>query len=558
MRIDKAKNFPIGIWLINNGIITQEQLDIALEQQNKSGRGLLGEALVEMGFCSEEDIARAMAARSNVEYVPLNKISYDMTAMATISADAAKRYQALPIAIEHNKLVVAMKNPTDLMIIDDLRVLTGYDIKPVACLDSELQAAIEKYGRTGIDFADDSNPSNEAIMGPGEDTSNRAAVQLANLILSQAVSAKASDIHIEPYENSLRIRFRIDGVLHDIMEPPRRLHAGLVSRIKVMAGMDIANKHIPQDGRITLKIDERPIDIRIASLPVSFGERVTMRLLDRTGTMLTLQDLGVAPMVLEQFRQVITLPYGFILVTGPTGSGKSTTLYASLSELDKVEKNIITIEDPIEYRLDGMSQIQLNSRAGLNFASGLRSILRNDPDVIMVGEIRDKETARIAIESSITGHLVFSTLHTNDASGSISRLIEMEVEPFLIASSLACALAQRLARRLCLQCRIPYEAKAEELEQIEGFPLLPGEKSLRLYKPGKCSYCANTGYRGRIGIYELLRISESLRPLILEKTSAQEIRAQAVREGMITLRQDGLHKVRQGLTSLEEILRIVL
>nr|WP_204615448.1 ATPase, T2SS/T4P/T4SS family [Desulforadius tongensis] len=568
MKINYKKNF-LGTWLVKEGVVTEAQLEEALNNQavNKNNRGLLGKTLVQMGYCSEEDIARVIAKRAGVPFVSLENYPVDTAAMALLSPEIIKRYKALPIAFsDDGRLIVAMQQPTDIMAIDDLRILTGYDITAVFATDSELEAAIEKYSLGKLDFeqagdepAAEDEPAPENDIFPGRQESEESpAVQLANMIISQAVAARASDVHIEPYENYCRVRFRIDGVLHDMMQPPRRMHAPLVSRIKVMANMDIADRRIPQDGRTTLKMEGRTIDIRVASLPTSYGERLTLRLLDRANKIITLEELGVAPQVLDKYRQAINLPYGFILVTGPTGSGKSTTLYASLSALDKTEKNIITVEDPVEYRIDEINQVQINPKAGLTFASGLRSILRNDPDIIMVGEIRDRETAKIAVESAMTGHLVFSTLHTNDAAGTITRLTEMGIEPFLTASSLVCVLAQRLARVLCPNCKKPYELTRDQLQNIPDFPLSSGKEPVKIYRPGGCMRCSYTGYRGRTGIYELLMVTENIQRLILERKSSKEIKKAAVAEGMVTLRQDGLEKVKQGITSLEEVMRVVL
>ncbi|MEW5952891.1 MAG: ATPase, T2SS/T4P/T4SS family [Bacillota bacterium] len=562
--MDKHKqiNNFLGARLVADGIISQGQLDDALSAQNmeKGKRGLLGKTLVRLGYCTEDDIARAIARRAGIPFISLETYTVDAAAVATIPIEVAKRYHALPIAFEGNRLVVVMQQPYDIMALDDLRILTGYDIKPVIAPDSELDAAMEKYSRAGLGFeheVDDEAPVEDAGVEMDE-SGERPAVQLANMIIAQAVGAKASDVHIESYEKYLRVRFRIDGVLHDTMQPPRRMHASLVSRLKVMANMDIAERRIPQDGRMSLRLEGRNIDIRVASLPGSYGERVTMRLLDRSGSIITLEQLGIDPAILSRYKESIKLPYGFVLVTGPTGSGKSTTLYASLAAVDKVAKNVITVEDPVEYRMEGINQIQINPKAGLTFASGLRSILRSDPDIIMVGEIRDKETARIAVESALTGHLVLSTLHTNDAAGAVSRLTEMEIEPFLTASSLACVMAQRLVRKLCSNCKASYVMTRQELEAVPGFPLQEGEDKIILYRPSGCMRCSNTGYRGRLGVYELLNVSEKIQRLTLERKSAREIKDTAVAEGMVTLRRDGLLKVRQGITSLEEIMRVVL
>lgn len=553
----------LGKRLVKKGIITEEQLNTALTNQgSRRDLGRLGKILVEMGFCTEQDIARDIAERAGVEFVSLEHYEADPVAMATISAEVARKYEALPIAFEEDKLVVAMRNPTDLLTLDDLSMISGFNIRPVMVTDSELDAAINNYAQTsvGIEHSVGDEDEEEETDSDVRVSEEKPAVQLANVILAQAVNSKASDVHIEAYEKMMRVRFRIDGVLHDIMSPPRQIHGPLISRLKIMSNMDIAERRVPQDGRMTLKIEGKTIDVRAASLPASFGEKMTLRLLERTSRTITLEELGISPQILDKYKQAIKKPYGFIAVTGPTGSGKSTTLYASLAAVDRVAKNVITVEDPVEYRMEGINQIQVNTKAGLTFATGLRSILRSDPDIIMVGEIRDKETARIAVESALTGHLVFSTLHTNDAAGAITRLTEMEIEPYLTASSLLAVIAQRLARRLCRQCREQHVISAEEARKIEGFPVREGEKYIEIYraKPGGCMRCSGTGYVGRVGVYELLEVSEHIQRLTLERKSAREIKEQAIREGMITLRQDGMLKVREGLTSIEEIMRVIV
>ncbi|MCW2278641.1 GspE/PulE family protein [Heliophilum fasciatum] len=555
-----AKNY-LGAWLVKENIIKPEQLQEALQIQSTSkDKKLIGKILVQLNYCTENDVARIMAKRDRVPFISLENYNSDMNALATLAPEAAKRYNALPIGFDNDgRLLVAMKEPRNIMVLDDLRVLTGYEIQPVIAPDGELEVAIEQYFRNSSNF--DENEETDTmpeLETTGDDGAERPAVQLVNMILAQAVSAKASDIHIEPYEKYLRVRFRLDGVLHDMMQPPKRMHLSLVSRIKVMAGMDIANRQTPQDGRMTFRLDGRVIDVRAASLPGSYGERLTLRLLDRSNEIITLEELGIAPDILKRYRKAIQLPYGFVLVTGPTGSGKSTTLYASLLDLDRDQRNVITVEDPVEYRLDRVNQIQINPKAGLTFATGLRSILRNDPDIIMVGEVRDKETARIAVESAMTGHMVFSTLHTNDAAGTISRLGEMEIEPFLTTSSLVCVLAQRLARLLCPHCKEAYTATRAQVVNIPGFPLERGEETFNLYRPVGCMRCSNTGYRGRIGIFEFLPMTSEIQRLTIANRSAAEIKQAAIAEGMITLRQDGLRKVKEGFTSLEEVLRVVL
>lgn len=566
MRSARQTNL-LGQLLVQSGVITEEQLQTALQQQDlaRGEKGLLGRVLVGLNYCTEDDIARVLARKTGLPYISLESYPVDSSATALIPPEIARRYQALPIGFDNDKLLVAMMHPGDLIALDDLRIITGCDVQPVICADSELQAAIERYASTR---AETSQGFEEAFAAEDfaipdipeldEDTL-RPAVQLANQIFNEAVRAEASDIHIEPLEKGMRVRFRIDGVLHDVMHPNRKMHPTLVSRIKVMAGMDIAERRLPQDGRITLRTDGKTIDVRVASLPTAYGEKLTLRLLDRSAKLITLEQLGFPPAELKKYRDITRLPYGFILVTGPTGSGKSTTLYATLSVLNTVDKHIVTVEDPIEYRLDGLNQMQVNTRAGFTFATGLRAILRNDPDIIMIGEIRDQETARIAVESALTGHLVLATLHTNDAAGAITRLSDMGIETFLIASSLVGVLAQRLARVLCPHCKQPYEIGRDQLlTMIPDFPVRQDEAAVKLYSPRGCLRCNNTGYRGRIGIFELLLVDEEIRRLTTRQASSSEIKKAAVEAGMITLRKDGLMKAREGITSLEEILRVIV
>ena len=558
----QGQNSFLGNQLIKLGKITHEQLNEALEQQKimeeQGAKGMLGQVLVDMGFCTQEDVAHAMAKKSGSIYYSLSSYTIDIKAMNLISPDMSIKYQALAIGFENNYLLVALMNPNDIIALDDLRILTGYDIRPVVVPDKELISAIKQYTRDSSDIEQDEEDGGEINITDERPEDDKPAVILANQIFNMSVNAEASDVHIEPQEKQTRVRFRIDGVLHEIMRQPLRMHASLVSRIKVLANMDIAERRIPQDGRITLKIDGKTIDVRVASLPSAYGEKLTLRLLNRSNRLITLGELGFPESQLKSYDDAIHKPYGFVLITGPTGSGKSTTMYASLANLNSVKKNIITLEDPIERRMDGINQIQINPKAGMTFASGLRSILRNDPDIIMVGEIRDFETAKISVESALTGHLVLSTLHTNDSAGAISRLSDMGVEKYLTSSAVLGVVAQRLMRVLCPICKRPYKITRDELlTTIPDFPF-DDEKEIELYRAHGCLSCNNTGYKGRIGIYEFLSVDENMQRLILSGASSTEIRRYAVESGMITMRQDGLIKVKQGESTLEEMLRVIL
>jgi len=553
------------------GIITEQQLSKALqvqEQKKQAGqKPMLGQTLIELGFCTEEHIAQAMAQKSGYQFLSINDTGIDLNCANLITPEIAAKYKLIPIGIKNGKLQVAMHNPDDIIAIDDIQLLTGYEVEPIVVPDKELFTVIEQFTNMSKNFEkmgqDDEDEDNKNAIDDSainEDVLNdKPAVLLVNQILNYAIRSSASDIHIEPQEKRTRVRFRIDGVLHEIMEQPVKMHPLISSRIKVMSGMDIAERRIPQDGRFTLKVDTSTIDVRVASLPSAYGEKITMRLLNQDNSILTMDQLGFSGDQLKRYKEAMQLPYGFILITGPTGSGKSTTLYATLLELNSPDKNIITLEDPIERRMDGLNQIQMNSKAGMTFASGLRSILRSDPDIIMVGEIRDFETAKISVESALTGHLVLSTLHTNDSAGAVTRLGEMGVEPFLTASSLIGVIAQRLVRVLCPKCRKLYTLTREEVMRIiPDFPLDHEEDSVDLYKAVGCLSCNNTGYKGRIGVYEFLQVSEGIQKLIINRASTHEIRDLAIKEGMRTMRQDGLLKVRQGITSVEELLRVII
>lgn len=558
-----------GEILVEMGVLTPEQVEAAIAEQRKT-RQRIGDILLAKGWVTKAQLMEALAARLGVRYLDLANTKVDPGTGDLLSEKDARRYMAVPVSfVDEHTLLVAMADPSNIVAVDDLRILTGFDIEPALASAEDINLVLNNMRRTQDQIA----PDVEAKAGEGETEESivtdvrdireqvEAApiVKLVNGVMTRAVDEGASDIHFEPQAKELLIRFRHDGVLHEIMTVPKRLQAGVVSRLKIMADLDIAERRIPQDGRIGLVVGGKPIDMRVATLPTVYGEKVVVRLLDRSNVMLQLEELGFSELALARYTKAFVKPYGAILVTGPTGSGKSTTLYATLNILNTPEKNIITVEDPVEYRLAGINQVQINPKAGLTFASGLRSILRCDPDIIMVGEIRDRETAQIAIESALTGHLVLSTLHTNNAPGALSRLTEMGVEPFLTASAVECVIAQRLVRRLCSYCREAYQPSREMLERLE-FPehAIEDWKNITLYRATGCPYCNGTGYRGRVGIYEVMTVSEAIERLIVERKSADEIMRVASAEGMVTLREDGLERVLQGVTSIEEISRVIV
>ena len=557
-----------GDVLVEMGLLTQEQVEQIVAEQRVSHLRM-GDIALAKGWVTKRDLMEALARRLGVKYVDLVETRADPIALDLITEKDARRYSAIPVSfIDDHTVLVAMADPSNIVAIDDLRILTGLDIEPAIAgvedivdmlagmrrADSQMPEHLETRTSDGLD-----ETSLDELADIREQVDAAPVVKLVNQLLARAADESASDVHFEPQAKDMLVRFRHDGVLHQIMNIPKRLQAGVVSRLKIMADLDIAERRIPQDGRIGLSVGGRPIDMRVASLPTVYGEKIVIRLLDRSTAMLRLEDLGFSDSALTGYRRSFTKPYGAVLVTGPTGSGKSTTLYGTLNILNTPEKNIITVEDPVEYRLAGINQVQINPKAGLTFSSGLRSILRCDPDIIMVGEIRDRETAQIAIESALTGHLVLSTLHTNDAPGALTRLTEMGVEPFLTASAVDCVIAQRLVRKLCEQCKEPYAATREMLQRIR-FPEDAVDRwaEIKLYRAGGCSRCHHTGYKGRLGIYEVMPVSEAIERLIVERKSADEIGRVAGAEGMISLREDGLQRVLQGITSVEEIARVIV
>jgi type IV pilus assembly protein PilB len=559
---------PTGEVLVDMGLLTQEQVDQAAAEQQVTHQRI-GEIVLSKGWVTKAELMEALARRLGCRYLDLAVTRVDPVAMELISERDARRYSAIPVSfLDEHTILVAMVDPSNIVAIDDLRILTGFDIEPGLASTEDVTEMLAKMRSVG----DQLGQGLDARVQPGEDevaademrdireqVDAAPVVKLVNGVLARAADEGASDVHFEPQAKDLLIRFRHDGVLHEIMTIPKRLQAGVISRLKIMADLDIAERRVPQDGRIGLTVGGRPIDMRVASLPTVYGEKVVIRLLDRSNVMLRLEELGFSDAALARYRRSFMKPYGAILVTGPTGSGKSTTLYATLNILNTREKNIITVEDPVEYRLAGINQVQINPKAGLTFASGLRSILRCDPDIVMVGEVRDKDTAQIAIESALTGHLVLSTLHTNDAPGALTRLTEMGVEPFLTASAVDCVIAQRLVRKLCEYCRESYVANRDVLRPV-GFSeeALAGREQTTLYRAVGCPRCNNTGYKGRMGIYEIMPVSEAIERLIVERKSADEIGRVARAEGMTALRQDGLERVLQGFTSIEEISRVIV
>jgi type IV pilus assembly protein PilB len=551
----------LGEMLVAAGVIDEVQLNDALEVQKATG-GQLGRVLVELGYATQAAILAILAEQIGIPFVDLSQKHPDPTAIAVVPRDLATRYTLMPIGFdERGRLIVAMADPQNVLAIDDLRIITGYDCIPAIATRDDIMNTIEDaYGaaarltQTEL-VSDDLGGAETDISKIAEVTSDTPIVKLVNFIITKAVSDRASDIHVEPQEHDLRVRYRIDGVLHEMMRSPKSAQAAVISRFKIMADMDIAENRKPQDGHTSIVVGHHSLDLRVSTLPTVYGERVVLRILRKDSILLRLTDLGFLPQSLQRFEDSFRKPYGAVLVTGPTGSGKSTTLYAAVNVLNEIHRHIITVEDPVEYRLAGINQIQTNARAGLTFARALRSFLRCSPDVILVGEIRDAETATIAIESALTGHLVLSTLHTNDSASAVTRLVEMGVEPFLVSSSVACVLAQRLARRLCPDCKQEYEPPKQMLLDA-GYT----EENLpaTVWKAVGCRKCGGTGYRGRLGLHEVLLMTEEISHLCVTGATADDIKRQSVAQGMLTLRQDGLEKARIGDTSVEEVARVVV
>ncbi len=553
----------VGERLIKEGLLTPEQLQRALNEQKVSGK-LLGTILVELGYATEEEIASQLSEQMGLAYIDLNTYQIDKEVINLIPEKVARKFNAIPLFKVGNMVTVAMENPLDIQSVDEIHRITGLEIQPVFGTKTAIEKAIDKYYGTkgelkeaieNIQQSEKEEEKESKVIEIDENASQKdsPAIKLVNLIIAQAVKDGASDIHFEPEEKKFRVRARIDGVLHEIEpSPPKNLESAIISRIKVMCNMNIAEKRLPQDGRVRIKVGNKNVDLRVSSFPTIYGENIVIRILDKSNMMLDINQLGLSEEDLKIINNIIRLPNGVILVTGPTGSGKTTTLYAFLTTINSPDKNIITMEDPVEYRIPGIRQSQVDVKAGLTFSVGLRSIVRQDPDVILIGEIRDIETAEIAIQSALTGHLVFSTLHTNDAPSAATRLIDMGIEPFLISSSLRCVVAQRLVRLLCPKCKEPYTPDIDILQKLK----LPPDRNYTFYKEKGCEECKNTGFKGRVGIFEIMQISDKIRELIVRKESANAIRERAISEGMKTLRDDGIRRVIAGDTSLSEVFRL--
>lgn len=556
---EARRHARLGQLLTESGAITTAALDHALREQRESG-GRLGEVLVSLGLTAQEQVASALARQLGLEFAPLADMILSKETLLLVQEPLARRHQVVPVRLDDGVMVLGMVDPLDVVALDDVRRATGLLVKPAVITPEDFYHALSQYPGDAVDrilgeihaeapvLAEDSLESLQAI------SAQVPVVRLVDQMIRQAVRQGASDIHVEPQEFQTRIRYRIDGLLYVTMTPPRHIHAALVSRLKIMARLNIAERRLPQDGRIEMRVDDRDIDFRVATVPTVWGEKVVLRILDKSGAFVGVEKIGLLPEDFPRFDGLISKPYGIILLTGPTGSGKTTTLYAILNRLNRSDVNITTIEDPVEYHLPGIAQVQINPKAGVTFATGLRSFLRQDPDIIMVGEIRDEETARIATHAALTGHLVLSTLHTNDAPGAVTRLVDMGIEPFLVASSVIGVIAQRLVRVLCRRCREPYQPTPETLRGLGLDGAAGGD--LTFYRAVGCEFCNRTGYKGRTGIFEIMVLEDVVKDLVVRHSASGKIKEAAVAAGMRTLRQAGLAKVVDGTTSLEEVLRV--
>ena len=558
--------------IVDLGLVEREAMDEAIEMAHSAGSAA-ERVLVSTGAITEDQLARAVAERFGLDHLDLQLYPVEPDAAKLVSPAAIRRYQAVPVAFAGDRtLLVAMADPANVLAVDDIAVMTGYEVRPAVASPADIESVLVRLedpdwgggaAAPPVDEVRDTEPPPEQAPAPvydlgpqtvtfGAGGEDATVIELVQRVINDAVDRGSSDIHFEPHEDEMRVRYRVDGVLHEAAIIPGSNVPAVTSRIKILADLDIAEKRVPQDGRVTTMVSDKMIDLRVATLPAQYGENVVMRILDSSKALIGMEQLGMLPQALERFTKAIQQSHGAVLVTGPTGSGKSTSLYAALNVLNTIEQNIITIEDPVEYQLEGLTQVQVNKKAGLTFAAGLRSMMRADPDIIMVGEIRDRETAQIAIESALTGHLVLSTLHTNDAPGAITRLIEMGIEPFLVGSAVDCVVAQRLARLLCEECKRRVTLPAEVM-RANGFNV---GLDLECFEPVGCARCGGSGYKGRVGLYEVMWVSEQIRSLAVAREPAETIAHAAVHEGMMRLREDGLEKVRRGLTSIAEIARV--
>ena len=560
----REKEFLLGEMLIQKRIITTEQLDFALKEQQKS-KDFLGVTLVKMGYLTEDELYPVLSEQLGIKYVKIKEVTIDPTILKHVPAKFTYHYKLMPLELKGKTLTVGVTDPLDVHTLDDIKLLLGYDVNPVLCSEKDIMDAIKKYYGIGAETVEkimaetEKDMPSQAQLRKTEDIETLAEdasiIKFVNEILLQAYKDRATDIHIEPFEDELRIRYRIDGILYDAAIPPtvKHLQSAIVSRIKIMSNLNIAERRLPQDGRIKIRVGAEDLDLRVSILPTPHGESVDIRLLSSL-MLYSLQKLGLFKKDLKILDEMIQKPHGIIFVTGPTGSGKTTTLYACLNKINSREKKILTIEDPIEYQLKGITQIQVHPKIGLDFAAGLRSMLRHDPDVMMVGEVRDYETVEITIRVSLTGHLVFSTLHTNDASGAVTRLLDMGIEPYLVSSSVECIIAQRLVRLICNNCR---EQLSPSAEMAKEFGVDPKEmRGLKMYRGRGCESCKFTGFKGRTAIYEILVMNEPIREMILARTSSDQIKKKAISLGMRTLRQDGWEKIKMGLTTPDEVIRV--
>ncbi len=558
----KMEKKKLGEILVEKEVITSAQLTQALAEQKRTGERL-GRVLVNLGFITERELIKFLGVQMEIPPINLDNYLIDPQIIDLVPQSLAKRHTLIPVFKSEDTLTLAMADPLNVFAIDDLQARTKCKVVPAVAAEADILKAIDQYYGISesmeevIKEASEEKFKMEEVEEVDLDKVETLAeempiIKLVNLIIMQAIKDRASDIHIEPERDKLRTRYRIDGILYEAPSPPKRLQPAIVSRIKIMSGMDIAEKRLPQDGRIRLRMRNKDIDLRVATLPTMFGEKVVLRILERAAMIVSLDKMGLLPDVRKKYEEIIVRPYGIVLSTGPTGCGKSSTLYASLNKIKSTKTNIITIEDPIEYQISLVNQVQINPKAGLTFANGLRSFLRQDPDIIMVGEIRDLETAKIAVHASLTGHLVLSTLHTNDAPTAFTRLVDMGVEPFLVSSSVTAVMAQRLVRTICPKCKEEHHPPKEVLEELG----LSKEKGLRFYRGKGCGNCKNTGYFGRTGIFELLVPNEKIKDMVVRKTPATEIRKEALRAGMMSLREDGVFKIKKGITSVEEVLRV--